>query len=145
VKVARALAGTLAVSRAAFGVNYLLRPEEANRSWIGPVAKVPATQVIIRSQAARDLALGGGALRALARGDDRELRAWMAGQTVADLTDTIATWLARRKLPKRQSRLASVGRGGRRKRPALLDPPDLPDQRRRDPCDDEQPDDDVAQ
>jgi uncharacterized protein DUF4267 len=106
VKVARALAGTLAVSRAAFGVNYLLRPEEANRSWIGPVAKVPATQVIIRSQAARDLALGGGALRALARGDDRELRAWMAGQTVADLTDTIATWLARRKLPKRQSRLA---------------------------------------
>jgi hypothetical protein len=30
----------------------------------------------------------------------------MAGQTVADLTDTLATWVARRKLPKKQSRLA---------------------------------------
>ena len=106
MNVPKALAGTLAVSRAAFGVNYLVRPEEANKSWIGPVARVPGTQVIIRSQAARDLALGGGALRALIRGDDRELRAWMAGQTVADLTDTLATWVARRKLPKKQSRLA---------------------------------------
>jgi hypothetical protein len=106
MKVAKALAGTLAVSRAAFGVNYLVRPKEAERSWIGPVARVPGTQVIVRSQAARDLALGGGALRALVRGDERELRAWMAGQTVADLTDTLATWVARRKLPKKQSRLA---------------------------------------
>lgn len=111
MKVAKALAGALAVSRAAFGLNYLVRPEEANRSWIGPVAKVPATQVIIRSQAARDLALGGGALRALARGDERELRAWMTGQTVADLTDTVATWIARRKLPRRQGRLAMTVAG----------------------------------
>jgi hypothetical protein len=80
MKVAKALAGTLAVSRAAFGVNYLVRPEEAEKSWIGAVAIAPGTQVIIRSQAARDLALGGGALQALVRGEDRELRAWMAGQ-----------------------------------------------------------------
>ena len=102
----KALAGTLAVNRAAFGLNYLVRPKEARKSWIGPVAKLPATQVIVRSQGARDVALGGGALRALARGDERELRAWVTGQTVADLADVLATWTARRKLLRKQARLA---------------------------------------
>jgi len=107
MNVPRTLAGLLAVNRAAFGLNYLIRPGEARKSWIGPVAKVPATQVIVRSQGARDVALGGGALRALARGDERELRAWVAGQTLSDLADLLATWNARRKLPKRQARLAA--------------------------------------
>ena len=111
MKVPKALAAALAVNRTAFGLNYLVRPEEARKSWIGPVAKVPATQVIVRSQGARDVALGGGALRALARGDERELRAWVAGQTLSDLTDLLATWHARRKLPKRQARLATIVAG----------------------------------
>jgi hypothetical protein len=106
MNVPKALAGLLAVNRAAFGLNYLVRPKEAQKSWIGPVAKVPGTQVIVRSQGARDVALGGGALRALARGDDRELRAWVTGQTMSDLADVAATWVARRKLPKKQARLA---------------------------------------
>jgi hypothetical protein len=107
----KALAAALAVNRAAFGLNYLIRPEEARKSWIGPVAKVPATQVIVRSQGVRDIALGGGALRALGRRDDRELRAWVAGQTLSDLVDLLATWDARRKLPKRQARLAMTVAG----------------------------------
>lgn len=111
MNLAKALAGALALNRAAFGLNYVARPQEANKSWIGPVAKVPATQVIVRSQGVRDIALGAGALRALARGDERELRAWVLGQTVADATDTVATWVARRKLPKRQAKLAMTVAG----------------------------------
>ena len=112
MNVAKTLAGTLALGRTAFGVNYLVRPEEANKSWIGPVAKVPGTQVIVRSQGARDIALGGGTLRAIVRGDERELRAWVLGQTVADAADAFATWAARRKLPKRQAKLAMLVAGG---------------------------------
>jgi hypothetical protein len=108
---AKVLAGALAVNRAAFGLNYLLRPQEARSSWIGGAARIPGAQVMIRSQGVRDVVLGAGALRALARGDERELRAWVAGHTVCDLTDAVATWTARRRLPKKGARLALVVAG----------------------------------
>jgi hypothetical protein len=111
MNLAKTLAAALALNRAAFGLNYLIRPEEARKSWIGSVAKVPATQVMVRSQGARDIALGGGALRALVRGDRRELRAWVAGQTLSDLTDLVATRSAGRKLPKKQARRATIVAG----------------------------------
>ena len=105
---AKALAGALAVNRAAFGLNYLVRPQEARSSWIGGVARVPAAQVMIPSQGVRDVVLGAGALRALARGDERELRAWAAGHAVCDLVDVRATWTTRRRLPKNGARLALI-------------------------------------
>jgi hypothetical protein len=37
--VPKTLAGALAVNRAAFGLNYLLRPEQARASWIGRAAR----------------------------------------------------------------------------------------------------------
>ena len=70
------------------------------------MAKKPGAQVMIRSQGVRDVALGGGALRALARGDVRELRAWVAGHAVCDLADLVATWIARNQLPRRRARVA---------------------------------------
>lgn len=102
----KALAAALAINRAAFGLNYLTRPEEARTSWIGRAARKPGTQVIVRSQGVRDVALGTGALRALLRGDSRELRAWVTGQAVCDLADLVATWGARDKLPSKQARVA---------------------------------------
>ena len=104
--VAKTLAGGLAANRALFGATYLIKPEQARTSWIGRAAKKPATQVMIRSQGVRDVALGAGALRALARGDARELRAWVAGHTVCDLVDLVATWSARDRLPRRRARVA---------------------------------------
>jgi hypothetical protein len=104
--VPKTLAGALALNRAAFGVNYLLRPEEARKSWIGRAATKPGAQVMIRSQGVRDIALGAGALRALARGDARELRAWVTGHAVCDLADLVVTWSARDDLPARRARLA---------------------------------------
>jgi hypothetical protein len=63
MNASKSLAGALALNRAAFGVNYLLRPGQARASWIGRAAKKPGTQVIVRSQGVRDVALGTGALR----------------------------------------------------------------------------------
>jgi hypothetical protein len=109
--VPRGLAIALAVNRAGFGLNYLLRPRQARTSWIGRAARKPGTQVIVRAQGIRDFALGAGALRAAARGDARELRAWVAGQTLSDLTDLVATWIAHDDLPKRRARLAMAVAG----------------------------------
>jgi hypothetical protein len=61
---------------------------------------------MIRAQGMRDIALGGGALRAAARGGGPELRAWMVAHTASDLTDLVATWVARDDLPKRRARFA---------------------------------------
>src|SRR4051794_22164877 len=102
----KTLAATLALNRAAFGLTYLARPQRASTSWIGRAARKPGAQVMIRSQGIRDVALGAGALRALARGDTRELRAWVAGHTVCDLADLAATWAARDDLPDRRARQA---------------------------------------
>ena len=94
----------LAVNRIAFGANYLARPRSAGPSWIGRTAKRPGTQVMIRSQGARDVALGAGALASLLRG--RDARAWMAAHAFADGADAVATWIARDRLPERRARMA---------------------------------------
>ena len=107
----KVLAGALACNRAAFGLNYLLRPQEARTSWIGRAATLPGTQVMTRSQGIRDVALGGGAIRALARGQEPELRAWVASQAVCDLADLVATYEARRRLPRDRARLAMAVAG----------------------------------
>jgi len=104
--LSKALATGLAISRTSFGATYLLRPQQARSNWIGRAARKPGAQVMIRSQGIRDVALGAGALAAVARGDGAELRRWMIGHTVADLADLVVTWAARDDLPRRRSRLA---------------------------------------
>jgi hypothetical protein len=104
--IAKGLAVALSLSRVGFGLSYLLRPGQARQSWIGRAAGKPGTQVIVRSQGARDIALGAGALRAVFRGTPPELRAWMAGHALSDGADLAATWAARGHLPRRRARLA---------------------------------------
>jgi hypothetical protein len=77
--LSQALATGVAVSRTLFGATYLLRPQQARSNWIGRAARKPGAQVMIRSQGIRDVALGAGALAAVARGDGAELRRWMLG------------------------------------------------------------------
>src|SRR3954449_232076 len=98
---AKTLAAGLAVNRTLFGANYLIKPKQARVSWIGRAAKKPGAQVIIRSQGARDGALGAGALQAVVR--DSELRPWMLAHALADVVDLVATWAARDDLPKRRA------------------------------------------
>jgi hypothetical protein len=107
----RGLAAALALNRTAFGLSYLARPTQARTSWIGRAAAKPGTQVIVRSQGARDIALGAGALRAAARGTAPELRAWMAAHALSDGADLVATFAARGRLPRRRARLAMAVAG----------------------------------
>jgi len=92
----RSLALGLAVNRVLFGAAFLVSPERAAGSWIGPVAESGGGGVMVRATGARDLALGAGALAAL-RGPG-DARPWFAAHLLADATDAAATWVARREL-----------------------------------------------
>jgi hypothetical protein len=102
----RALAIGLAINRCAFGLAYLLAPERAGSGWIGRVASRPAAQIMVRGLGARDLALGIGALRALAA-EAPNARGWLAAHARADASDLVATVAARADLPTRNLIFAS--------------------------------------
>jgi hypothetical protein len=111
-RLARMLASGLSLNRVAFGVAYVVFPRRAGGGWIGRVARNPATQVFTRGHGARDVALGGGALAALARDDRRSARDWMSAQALADGADLTATLLSRRRLPSSGARFALLMAGG---------------------------------
>jgi hypothetical protein len=108
----RALTALLSLNRIGFGLAYLLNPAGAGEGWFGKIARAPMVQVPIRGLGARDLALGAGALVALARGDNQAARVWLAGQTVADASDLVSTIRAKKFLPKSGFRLAVAMAGG---------------------------------
>jgi hypothetical protein len=101
------LAAGLALNRIAFGVGYLVAPERAAGAWVAQAAADRRTQVLVRALGARDLALGVGALRALAAADG-SAQAWFGAHAVADATDLAATLAARDYLPRRNLRFASA-------------------------------------
>lgn len=101
----RVLGGLLAANRVLFGVAFLVAPERTAAGWVGRVAGREGAKVFIRGLGARDLALGAGALQALARpGADH--RPWFAAQAVSDGADLAATYAARRRLPAAGVRFA---------------------------------------
>lgn len=102
----RLLAIALSLNRIGFGLAYLVRPAQAGQGWIGRAAKDPATQVFARGHGARDLALGAGALVALARGGKRAARTWLVAQGIADAVDVGSTLAAGRRLPASGRRFA---------------------------------------
>src|SRR4051812_26856372 len=108
-KAPQILAGALAVNRIAFGLNYLARPQMAGPSWIGRVARAPGTKVMTRAQGVRDVALGSGALCALARSESNEATIWVANLALVDAADFAATWAARKRLPRAGRKLALGG------------------------------------
>ena len=108
----RILGALLALNRMAVGARYLAQPKAAGSSWIGRrAARRPATQVFVRAQGARDVALGAGALAALAGGSASSARTWMAAHAVADAADLAATLAVKDKLPKRRSTFAATVAG----------------------------------
>ncbi len=78
----------------------MVAPGLVSRPWIGDVGAQPAPRLLARAMGGRDLALGLGALRALAVSDD-ESRPWVALGGVADLVDAMATAVAFSRLPPR--------------------------------------------
>ncbi|MGH9107223.1 MAG: hypothetical protein ACRDZX_15610 [Acidimicrobiales bacterium] len=79
-----ALGGT----RVLLGVALLAAPSLA-RLWVGAAGRTPGGRVLSRSLAARDLALGAGAI--FARGHPERLRTWVSLAALGDLVDTLGT------------------------------------------------------
>jgi hypothetical protein len=105
----RALGTGLAASRIVFGLTFVAAPQRFGRLWLAGDAERPGGRAVCRGFGARDIGLGAGALRALARGEDA--RPWFAAQAVGEWTDVAATLAVRRRLPDRQVAFA-VGMAG---------------------------------
>lgn len=106
----KALAYTLAATRAAFGVGFLIAPAKVSEGWVGRKARSPQIDVLSRALGARDLVLGAGGGIALATGS--QPRAWYAAQVVSDTADLVSTALAGKRLPKSGYRLGMAMAGG---------------------------------
>ncbi len=89
-----------ASGRVAIGVAAVAAPTLMARPWIGEVGDRAASRLLARTMGGRDLALGIGALRALA-GSDQEARPWVALGGTADAVDALATVVAFASLPRR--------------------------------------------
>jgi hypothetical protein len=97
--ILRQTAVGISITRAAFGVLMLAEPRRIGEAWIGEPGTSVRVGVLIRSVAARDVALGGGAAVALLRGENHTARAFLAGQAAADVGDLAGTLAARDRLP----------------------------------------------
>jgi hypothetical protein len=106
-----AAAVILALSRIGFGAGYLVAPGSAG-SWVGRTASKPGGRVLVRALGARDLALAGGALRAVLRRKPKDSARWMLAQAVADGADLAATLAERDRLSRSEIRLGNRD-GGR--------------------------------
>ena len=94
----RRLATANAGARVVIGVAFLLAPRTLGGRWFGREATLPVAALVTRMVAARDLALGIGMLRALAR--DEPVRSWFAVSIGVDTVDGVAALAAGRHLPK---------------------------------------------
>ena len=97
--VPRRLARLLALARIGIGGTALVAPTRMVRPWIGTGAESPDARLLARTMGGRDLALGLGALRALAV-SDAEARPWLALAGMADAVDAAVTIMAFRRLPR---------------------------------------------
>jgi hypothetical protein len=102
--MAKIAALVLAGSRIGFGAGYLVAPGTAQR-WVGRAAQKPGGRLLAQALGARDLALAGGALQALARDRPREASTWMLAQVAADGADLAATLSERDSLSRDQAAL----------------------------------------
>lgn len=95
----RQLARAVAWGRVAIGAGALVAPTALAIPWVGDAAASPASRLLARTMAGRDLALGIGAVRALGRSGD-DARVWVALGGTADAVDALATLLAFEQLPR---------------------------------------------
>jgi hypothetical protein len=88
-------ARAVAAGRIGLGVALMLRPARVTTPLLGRDAGRAGALVVSRGLAARDVALGAGALAA----SDAQLRPWVAAAVLADVTDLVATVAAGDSLP----------------------------------------------
>jgi len=135
----RILAVVISLGRFLFGVAFIAKPTLMEQAWIGKQARLPGAQLLARAVGARDLVVGLGGLRAVAR-EDGSARPWLAAASICDAVDFGATWAAGRRIPREArngvlaiagvfsvlSAVAAAGLGGsRHSEPAASGAPDL--------------------
>ena len=106
----------VAAGRTLIGTYALADPGRISRSWLGNHIDGVTAPLFGRTLGARDLALGAGAVWALAarRHDRPVVAAFVAAGAMADLTDAAATFAAWRNLPspwKQLTAAAALGSG----------------------------------
>ena len=106
----------VAAGRTALGLYALARPGPISRSWLGQHVDGVTAPLFGRTLGARDLALGAGAVWALASrpGDRPVVAAFVAAGAMADLTDAAVTFAGWRNLPspwKQVTAAAALGSG----------------------------------
>ena len=104
----------VAVGRVGLGVVALAKPAVPARPWVGAAADGVAARVFGRALGSRDLALGLGALAALARPSAAAgpARAWVGAGALADALDVAATVASWDELPQRSRWLVAASAGG---------------------------------
>jgi hypothetical protein len=105
----RFFAQLVALARAAFGVAYFADPARIGRAWIGPRGAERPAHLLSRSIAARDVALGGGAVLAIRSGDGA---GWLAANALCDAADLASTVALRDSLPESSARMTIALAGG---------------------------------
>ena len=83
--------------RVAYGAGLIVAPGWLARTWLGPSAKAPPTQVPLRGMGAREIVVHGAAIAAVLR--DQPVRPFLAASVAGDLADIAATVAGRRGLP----------------------------------------------
>ncbi len=84
----RRVIAMLSIARVGVGTALLLAPRTMGRNWVGSVADDRRAALVIRGFGARDLALGLGTLRAMARNEP--LNGWVQMAALGDACDAIA-------------------------------------------------------
>jgi len=108
--------GALAVAagRVALGLTALAWPAVPARPWVGASADDLAARVFGRALGARDLALGLGALAALARpgAEPGPAASWVAAGALSDALDVAASLASWDDLPRLTRWLVAASAGG---------------------------------
>ena len=90
----RVLTLALGGGAVAFGALPLAMPRRFGRLGGIAYAERPSVATAIRSVGARDIVIGVGLLRALQRGDRREVHRWLLARTACDAGDVVGVSLA---------------------------------------------------
>ena len=90
----RILSVALGGGATAFGVLPVAMPRLFGRLGGIQYAEQPSVATAIRSVGVRDVVIGLGLLRALQRGDQRDLHRWLVARTASDAGDAVAVSLA---------------------------------------------------
>jgi hypothetical protein len=104
-------AAALLTFRVAYGAALLIAPGKvAGNRWLGPGAHQPAATVALRGLGAREVAVHGIALAALAK--DAPVRPFLTASIIGDLADITAAFASRDGLPSGSPTATAAVAGG---------------------------------